>query len=814
MYSRPSAIILFAFVALWSAGAASQPAPAPDKLVVYATGDTDGKFASPRCRRKPVLDRDRLEYAHQVGYFKQLAERNKADESAFDPIALHLGDATFPGPLGRFLLRKGTSGGERVARILNQLPYETLTLGNREVGLSRPELVAFVEGALDAGLALRAANISCTSEGGAEALCDALGTTRGKKPYDVVQRGDLRILLVSALDPAIRSAVALSRLSGIDILDPELLLQRKLEEFRRQADPDLVFLQFHASVETETEDIVALTRNVPGIDVVLTNKQLGRNARPEDQDEANGFISAPKSGTYIIPAGRSPTHASVSRLYLRRDEKDQTWSIQRVDSRHVDTVNGPVAPGTAEQLWKASEQLCRRWGKPIAKNAPFDEDFNRADFTTFVLNIMRFSSNSEVALMNEGAVLNSDNFPLTGSLTYADAYTILPFDNPMFVLRVKGETLAKIAGKLDGPAVAVGLSKSGTDLRINGRAIHPDQIYTVATNQFVADGGDRIVDPDEIRTKRIHKPDWSDQTPAISDLLVHFVDSGLFAYRGPVDSRLSPRGNFPDLHRRFMWQFVGSIDASYNQVSVDNPARDGAPAYEQSQLNVQSTNQVNLEGNLQANADSLNHGWDNGLLLQYATARVNGDKSNFKETKDLIRAKSRYKYAGFYSRLDQKWWVPWPTIELQLESEFDTPDEREWHKLEMTGIVGSSFRLFSPFEFKVGVDLRRDVNDPRGETLYGLTFAYNLTRFDVADIVGSPIRFESEFEYFLNSIADENIHELRTTSRVFYSLVDHLHVTGTFSAFLFRTATVGSFGRNTEFTVGLNYLWDESFQTF
>ena len=804
---------VLAAIACWGERAAAQPVPAPHKLLVYATSDTDGELASPRCRARPILNNRRLEYAHQVGYYRQLVEETAENDSAFEPIAVHLGDAVFPGPVGRYLLQQGSEGGRDLAEILAQLPFETMTLGNREIGLGQDELTALVEGALAEGIDLRAANVVCTPEGGAEALCEALGTAGDRRPYDVIERGDLDIMLVSVLDPAIRSSIAISRLVGVDILDPTAVLRRKLDAYRREADPDLVFLQYHTTSATELEAVVRLARRVRGIDVVTTNKQLDPG-EPRRASSRNGFVLAPKTGTYIVPAGRSPTHASLSELWLRRDPADGSWSIERVDSRQVDTMSGPVEPATAQLLWDASAKLCRRWGAPISAEAPLDERFYRSDFTTFAMNVMRFTANAEVALLNDGAVLRSDNFPLSNHLTFADIYTILPFDNPLVVLRIKGEELEKLAAKLDGPALAEGLSVSGSQVLVNGRPIQPGRTYDVATNRFVADGGDEIVPAEAIASRRVYEPGWTAETPSISDLLIHFVTSGNYARRGAVDRRLSPEGNFPDLHEQFLWQLVGSLNASYNSVTVRNPTVGGSPAYEQSQLSVKPTNQINLEGSFNANADSRRHGWDNALLLQYAAARVNGGNQAFNETKDLIRLKSRYKYAGFRSEMGGNWWVPMPTVEVQAESEFDRPDDRGWHKVEVTGIVGSSFRLFEPFELKLGVDVRRDVNDPGAETEFGITAAYTLSRFDLAEILESPVQFESEFEYFHNNILEENIQEIRATSRLFYSLYDRLHLTATFSAFLFRTTPVGSFGRNAEFTVGLNYLWDKSIQTF
>lgn len=812
-----SALAALAVVAGSDAGLGAER-PDSRELVVVATADTEGEVATPRCRETPILTDESLSYAHQVGHFRRIAPRARADENTFEPIALHLGDAAFPGPLGRFLLSRGADGARQLARILAQMPYASVTLGNRELGLRRQSLNALAEGAIAEGLPLRAANVVCTSEGGAEALCDATGQLGDGPSYDVVERGDLRVLLVSVLGTQAGGTIAPNRMTGLDILDPRALLERRLPEWRRETEADLTMVQFHATSGTELESLVELSRSGPEIDVITTNRQLAASAE-RDATERGGFIRAPGSGTYIVPTGSGPSHASVARLQLERPSSGQgarRWRIRGADVRTVDTRSAPVDPETAEMLWESSEKLCRTWGEPIDSEAPLVEPFDRSDFARFVLNVMRHAGRAEVGLINDGAILEGEYFPIRRALTYADVYTLLPYGNAIVVVRMRGEVLREIAETSGDGVRTAGLEVSDTGVTVNGRPVRDDRIYRVATNRYVADGGDGIVDAEAIQSRRLHRPDWSSETPSISDTVVRFVTSGEYVGSGRIARRLSPDGVFPDLHRRLLWSMVGSVDASFNQVAVTNPTVEDVPVYNQSQLRVQPTQQIHLEGSLQANADSRNHQWDNSLLVRYALARVDpvGGQGDLQETSDVIRGKSRYKYAGIRSRLGNRWWGPMPTGELQLETEVDRPEQRNWQKLEVTGILGSSFELTDRLEVRAGFDLRRDLNNPGGKTVYGVTAAYQLERVRVVEAFDHPLEFDSELEYFYNDPFVERIHELRTTSRLFLSVFDDLAVSSTLSAFLFRSGFVGTFGRNTEVTIGLNYRWDEAIQTF
>lgn len=102
----------------------------------------------------------------------------------------------------------------------------------------------------------------------------------------------------------------------------------------------------------------------------------------------------------------------------------------------------------------------------------------------------------DIGLMNWGGLRVPIN---KGSITVGDIYTVMPFDNWLVVLTFKGSQIREIANQL---ASMGGQPISGLRMRIeNGKAndiligtrpLEDDLEYTLATNNFLADGGDRI----------------------------------------------------------------------------------------------------------------------------------------------------------------------------------------------------------------------------------------------------------------------------------------------------------------------------------
>ena len=118
-----------------------------------------------------------------------------------------------------------------------------------------------------------------------------------------------------------------------------------------------------------------------------------------------------------------------------------------------------------------------------------------------VTDLMREHSQADVALYNAGG-LRAD-LP-AGTVTLADVTSTLPFNNRLVVLRLKGDALraaleqglSEEHGMLQQSGMVVRFNPRAPSGRrvvsvtVNGRALDDQATYTVATIDFLADGGD------------------------------------------------------------------------------------------------------------------------------------------------------------------------------------------------------------------------------------------------------------------------------------------------------------------------------------
>jgi 2',3'-cyclic-nucleotide 2'-phosphodiesterase (5'-nucleotidase family) len=791
------------------------PADIRRELSFFLLGNINGKFADIDCRQDQPVSDSGLFYASQAAYYRQFVEQ--AETSGTAPIALNLGDSTFPGALPRYLLAS-QEGAVDFAATLNQIPFSVHALGDDELGMERAQLLNFIEGTKRVDLPLQAGNLVCNAEGGAEAICETVGTGPKSKPWQVIERDGLKIGVVTLLDPDVQKSIAKSRAAGLDFLDPKEVLPGLVEKVKKQAEADVVVVLYHMVGPVEGDDAVDLASSVSGIDLMFTNRLLSapshqKATQQTEQSSNHGFVVAARTGTYVVGASTGHDEAITVEVTLERDADDQPWQAASLRSTAKTTSQINPHKPTAKMLRDLGELYCADWGKSINANLNLSRPFSRVDLEQFILNVMRFSTDSEIALVNAQTFVENERFPIEKELTLSDLISFVPYGNKLYTVDVPGSVLESLAGKLDGALVAAGLEKKGDKVLVNGRPIQAGRSYQVATHGFLATGGDNVLPADKVSRAAPYEVAWSEASPTLGVLAAEFVRTNGLDGDIELTDTLDPQASFPDLHRKFLWSYTGSINSSFNKVTVDNPGG----AYEQSQLNVNSATQINLEGNGEIRADSRNHAWVNKLLVQYAQARLSDDatgQTDFEETKDLIRYRGTYQYAGFRADAGGQWYVPMPFTELQVETEFTDPAEREWHKLELTGIGGAKFQLFDPLDIKIGANARRDIREPNGETTYGLNAGYTLNRIGLLDLLGKPVQFESELEYFYNDIGASNIQELRNANRLYFALLDQLFFTTTFQAFLYKTDDVGEFGTNTELTVGLNYLWDATVQSF
>jgi 5'-nucleotidase/UDP-sugar diphosphatase len=124
----------------------------------------------------------------------------------------------------------------------------------------------------------------------------------------------------------------------------------------------------------------------------------------------------------------------------------------------------------------------------------------------FIADVMRSEVQADVALINGGAIRGDRNYP-AGNVTRRDITRMLPFDDIDCKIEVTGATLLAALNngvseqtyedgrfpQVSGVTFSVDRSKPAggrvSDVRVDGQPLDPNRRYTLATNDYLLDGG-------------------------------------------------------------------------------------------------------------------------------------------------------------------------------------------------------------------------------------------------------------------------------------------------------------------------------------
>lgn len=768
------------------------------QLTFLAVSNLKGKYAQPMCRTPEKIVHD---WPKIVAFQKAL--------SADKPITINMGDAYYPGALGRYFLQRGQQGAKTLVSLLTLLKFDVHTLGHHDFDPLFGQLNAVINALEIAKQHLKSVNIQCNSTPGREQLCDVLGTSKQAKTpsYRIVKRQGLRVALIPYLDPAVKKIIDPNHLKGIDILDPETVLPPLFKSIVDKDKADFIVLLPHLRNTASLLKLYRFLEKHPQVNLAITNIHPG-----EEEDEKTykaGYIKVGQSRTYITYSGQSIDHLAHIKLELQQRHK--RWSIHTLSNNYNTLDKQQPDANALAQITAAQSQFCKQWGQPIAPKRKLSKPLTRSDFQQTVLNLLQVGTKTEVAILNDRAFRNERIYPLTTTLTYEDIYTALPFSNGVMLATITGKNLKTILPLIDaGKLISAGLTKKAGNWLVNGRPIDDGRRYSIALNDYLAGGGDGFFTKTILQNPKRFRQSWSKQQDVtLNNLIIHQLKSDTLDEHLNTKT-LSPSA-FVSLHHNLLWRFLGSVTLNYQQINVDNPGYDAA------QLSNASTAQFNSTLKLQALADSRNHRLGNTLTLNFAMLRQDdGDENTedlFEETQDILQLVSHYDYTRWRQNI-AKAWVPSPFIEAQLQTEIDAPEDRTWRQFELTGIIGAKWQLTDQLSIQTGADVRSELGDPNGRISYGLHIGYQWNRTTMFNLFDAPLQFETNLNYFYNDIGQLNTQELRNSNKLYYALLEHVFLTVSADIFGNRNDTIGQWGTNVDLKFGINALWDGTIQTF
>ena len=316
------------------------------------------------------------------------------------------------------------------------------------------------------------------------------------KPYGVVEREGKKVGFIGLATPETAYKTKPDNVAHLEFKDPVEATKTWVNYLENEEKVDAVVVLSHLGSEQnrETGEItgeIVEVAEVPGVDAIIS-----AHSHQKVEGKVNGVpvIQAYKNGR------------NLGYVNLKFDDKNELVVTTKLDdiSKRKDTL--PVDKNMEDILAKFEADLAPMMNEKVTDlsvDLPHNRDTGVSPMGATVAETMRRIVNADIAITNGGGV----RAPLmAGTITVGDMYTILPFDNTLVTMEMKGSDIIKVlehgiepdnfgwgqhAGVKLWYTPGAERGEKITSVRLaDGTKLENDKYYTVVTNDFMAVGGD------------------------------------------------------------------------------------------------------------------------------------------------------------------------------------------------------------------------------------------------------------------------------------------------------------------------------------
>lgn len=316
------------------------------------------------------------------------------------------------------------------------------------------------------------------------------------KPYGVVEREGKKVGFIGLATPETAYKTKPDNVAHLEFKDPVEATKIWVNYLENEEKVDAVVVLSHLGSEQnrETGEItgeIVEVAEVPGVDAIIS-----AHSHQKVEGKVNGVpvIQAYKNGR------------NLGYVNLKFDDKNELVVTTKLDdiSKRKDTL--PVDKNMEDILAKFESDLAPIMNEKVTDlsvDLPHNRDTGVSPMGATVAETMRRIVDADIAITNGGGV----RAPLmAGTITVGDMYTILPFDNTLVTMEMKGSDIIKVLehgiepdnfgwGQHAGVKIwytpGAERGEKITSVRLaDGTKLENDKYYTVVTNDFMAVGGD------------------------------------------------------------------------------------------------------------------------------------------------------------------------------------------------------------------------------------------------------------------------------------------------------------------------------------
>jgi len=510
---------MLAMTLIWAAEANSKPGSIlvpPDRFAevqILGLNETHGQLV-PLSQRNPDGTRTAVGGAAALATY---LEREEAE----NPLRTLIVDS------GDFMQGPAISSyfeGKSTVEVFNEIGVDSVAVGNHEFDWGRDALNQRIA---EANFPFLANNIIEDATGGPPA---------GIAPYEIYSVDGLKVGVIGVGNPDTKNVTLPEATEGLSFLDLQgtaVAVAESVEELGEK-EVETIVLTPHMGLETASKGPLAdLLRALPEESVDELDFVLGGHIPLDISTKINGV-------PVVQPLGNTRGYADAT-LTVNRATGDVMNFAATSDRVLTDSV--PPDPEVKAIVDRYQAQLDEILGQVVGEaTTDILRGSGETEMGNFVTDSMRtYYPGVDFAFTNAGGLrANID----AGPITLEEIYAVLPFNNTLVTMNLTGAQVKQVleegANSQYGTVQVSGLkwaydAEAPFGNRVtrvtlpDGTPIDPNATYKIATNNFMAAGGDRFA-------TLTQGQNTTDTQINLVDTVVHYLE-----LRSPVDPQVEGR---------------------------------------------------------------------------------------------------------------------------------------------------------------------------------------------------------------------------------------------------------------------------------
>ncbi|AOT71215.1 5'-nucleotidase C-terminal domain-containing protein [Geosporobacter ferrireducens] len=411
--------------------------------------------------------------------------------------------------------------GESMAKVMNMIGYDAMTAGNHDFNYGYERLLE-----LDQMTKFPVMGANVKKADGTSLLT----------PYIIKEVDGIKIGIFGLATPETTYKTHPKNVEGLVFEDPVTEAKTIVSELKEKADM-IIFLSHLGLDESSIDTSKKVAAAVEGIDLIID----GHSHHVLQEGEMVGDTLIASAGEYAKYFGKVELSFAEGKVVAKKASLVDFKALEATEGdQEVEDLIGAIKTeqdqALSEVIGKAAQKL---------EGAREKVRVGETNLGNLITNAMLEVSKADVALTNGGGIRASIE---AGDITLKSVVTVLPFGNIIVTRTVKGADIkaalehgVKVYPESNGgfPHVAgisfvIDASKPAgervSDLMVKGQLIDLEKEYLLATNDFMAAGGDGY-------TMLANKPIGNDFA-ALDEALISYI-RGAETIEGAVEGRIT-----------------------------------------------------------------------------------------------------------------------------------------------------------------------------------------------------------------------------------------------------------------------------------